>query len=149
MKNVCPRCRSQELEENPIALTAKCLLCGWQGPSADCLAVTRDGMIIEKVMERMVHRLSSYVGRGVAKGILEFAQEYSIRVRKEDLQRITVKIVTLVLKTLHEELLALAPKNLKDKVEATNILLADPPAPVELPMLMKEIHDGVIEPEGG
>lgn len=149
MKNVCPRCRSLDLDENPISMTAKCKLCNWQGPSADCLAVTHDGMIIEKVMERMVHRLTHYVGRYVAKGILEFAQEYSIRVRPADLQRITVKIVTMVMRTLHEEIMALAPKSLKDKVEATSTLLAEPEQPpiAELPMVMKEIKDGVIEPE--
>jgi len=151
MTNVCPRCRSKDIEISQVMASAKCKLCNWQGPVADCLAVTRDGMVLEKVMERMVHRLSTHVGRGLARGVIDFSQEYGIRIRQQDLHKIVVKIVLLCLKTLHEELMALAPKSLKDKAEATSQLIAaddvtTPEPEPDLPMIMKEIDDGVINP---
>ncbi len=152
MTNVCPRCRSKELEVNPISAGAKCHLCGWQGHVADCLAVTSDGMIIEKVMEGMVRRLSGKVAQGLTVGIIEFAREYQIRIRREDLQRILAKIVALCLRSLHDELLALAPKNLQEKVRATNMILAadevardTTPAPVEEPEEGALVARGVID----
>ena len=145
--NVCPRCRSKDIEESLIQLTAKCKLCGWNGPIADCLAVTQDGMIIEKVMERMVHRLTRYVGTSLAQGIVDFCREYGIRIRPADLQRVAVKIVTMTLRTLMDELMALAPKSLQEKVSATNTLLAGPSAdPIPI-MPFKEFEDDVIRGE--
>jgi len=100
-------------------------VCGRKGHVSDCLAVLHDGFVLEKVMERMVRRLSQYVGEGMVLGVRKFCSEYSITLRPADEQRVLSRVLGTCMRVLFDELAALAPRNLKNKIESTNKLLAE------------------------